>query len=68
MSYKNIFHVGEKEKQDKNNLQLKFYTWLETEPRLAQALRSTVLCLLHWATGVRAEAPLIQSNKNYYEE
>ena len=35
--------LGKKEKQNKNNLQLKFYAWLGIEPRLAQALRSTVL-------------------------
>ena len=57
MSCKNIFMLGKKEKQNKNNLQLKFYTWLGIEPRLAQALRSTVLCFLHWATGMRAESP-----------
>ena len=47
--------LGKKEKQ-KTNLQLKFYTWLGIEPRLAQALRSTVLHLLHWATEVRTES------------
>ena len=26
--------LGKKEKQNKNNLQLKFYTWLGIEPRL----------------------------------
>ena len=45
-----------KSKENKNNLQLKFYTWLGIESRLAQALRSRVLCLLHWAKGLRAES------------
>ena len=40
MSCKNIFQVREKEKEDKNNLQLKFYTWLGIEPSLAQTLRT----------------------------
>ena len=50
--------LGKKEKENENNLQLKFYTWLGIEPRFAQALRSTVLCLLHWATEGRPEIPL----------
>ena len=33
--------LAKKEKQNKINLQLKVYTWLGIEPRLAKALRST---------------------------
>ena len=59
---------GKKEKQNKNNMQLKFYTWLGIEPRTAQALRSSLVPPPIGPQRVELRVTLIQSYKNYNEE